>query len=30
MAHKVMKLRDGKLIKEYENENIVSAKELEW
>lgn len=30
MAHKVLKLRDGKIIKEYENENIVPASKLEW
>lgn len=30
MAHKVLKLRDGKIIKEYENKSIVPAKELEW
>ncbi|GKX65289.1 ABC transporter ATP-binding protein [Inconstantimicrobium mannanitabidum] len=30
MAHKIMKLHDGKVIKEYENKNIVPAKELEW
>lgn len=30
MAHKVLKLRDGKIIKEYENENIVPVSKLEW
>ncbi len=30
MAHKVMKLHDGQIIKEYTNENLVSAAELEW
>lgn len=30
MAHKVMKMHDGKIVKEYTNEAFVSAKELEW
>ena len=30
MAHKVLKLRDGKIIREYENETRIPAKELEW
>lgn len=30
MAHKVMKLRDGLIVKEYENDTIIPAKELEW
>lgn len=30
MAHKVMKMHDGRIVKEYTNEPPVSAKELEW
>lgn len=30
MAHKVMKMHDGKIVKEYTNEVLVHAKELEW
>lgn len=30
MAHKVMKLHDGQIIKEYTNENLIPAAELEW
>lgn len=30
MAHKVMKLHDGMIIKEYENKTLIPAKELEW
>ncbi len=30
MAHKVMRLRDGQVIKNYVNENRIPAKELEW
>lgn len=30
MAHKVMKMHDGRIVKEYTNETPVSAKELEW
>jgi putative ABC transport system ATP-binding protein len=30
MAHRVLKLHDGRIIKDYVNESIISAKELEW
>ena len=30
MAHKVMKLHDGHILKEYTNENIMKAKDLDW
>ncbi len=30
MAHKVLKLHDGKIIKEYNNENVLPAAEIEW
>lgn len=30
MAHRVLKLHDGLITSDYENESIVSAKELEW
>ncbi len=30
MAHKVLKLRDGKIVKEYDNEILVPASEIEW
>ena len=30
MANHVIKLRDGKVRKEYRNENTVSASDLEW
>lgn len=30
MAHKVMKMKDGLITKEYKNENIISARDLEW
>jgi putative ABC transport system ATP-binding protein len=30
MAHKVMKLHDGKIINEYTNDTLTSAKDLEW
>lgn len=30
MAHRVLKMHDGQITKCYINENIVSAKELEW
>lgn len=30
MAHKVMKIMDGKIVNDYDNENIVSAKDIEW
>lgn len=30
MAHKVMKMRDGRIIESYMNENMVSACNLEW
>lgn len=30
MAHRVLKLHDGRIIKDYVNETIISAKELEW
>lgn len=30
MANQVMKLRDGRIVKDYINENIIAAKSLEW
>lgn len=30
MAHRVMKMRDGLIVKNYTNDTIVSAKDLEW
>ncbi|NLK94849.1 MAG: ABC transporter ATP-binding protein [Clostridiales bacterium] len=30
MANKVLKLKDGNIIKSYSNENITKAKDLEW
>lgn len=30
MAHKVMRLHDGLIVKEYSNETIIPAKELDW
>ena len=30
MAHKGMKLHDGHILKEYSNENIMKAKDLDW
>lgn len=30
MAHRVLKLRDGKIVKNYINETVLSASELEW
>ena len=30
MAHKILKLHDGKILMDYENESIIPARELEW
>lgn len=30
MAHRVLKMRDGKIVKDYVNENLIEAKDLEW
>lgn len=30
MAHKILKLHDGKILKDYVNELVIPAKELEW
>lgn len=30
MAHRVLKLRDGQIVKNYVNETIIAAKDLEW
>lgn len=30
MAHRVLKLHDGRIIKDYVNETVISPKELEW
>ena len=30
MSHKVIKVRDGKIEKEYENEKLMKAKDIEW
>lgn len=30
MAHKIIKLHDGRILTAYDNESIISAKELEW
>ena len=30
MAHKILKLHDGKILKDYVNESVIPAKELEW
>ena len=30
MAHRVLKMHDGQIVKNYINENIVSAKDLDW
>ena len=30
MAHRVMKMHDGQIVKNYTNETIVSAKDLDW
>ena len=30
MAHRVLKLHDGRIVKDYVNETTISAKELEW
>lgn len=30
MAHKILKLHDGRILRDYINESIIPAKELEW
>ena len=30
MANRVLKLRDGQIVKNYVNETTISAKDLEW
>ena len=30
MSHKVIKVRDGKIEKEYGNQKIMKAKDIEW
>ena len=30
MAHKILKLHDGKILMDYENESVIPARELEW
>lgn len=30
MAHKILKLHDGKILTDYVNESVIPAKELEW
>lgn len=30
MAHKILKLHDGRILKDYINESVIPAKELEW
>lgn len=30
MANRVLKLRDGKIVKNYVNDTVISAKDLEW
>lgn len=30
MAHKILKLHDGKILKDYVNESVIPAKALEW
>jgi len=30
MSHKVIKVRDGKIEKEYKNENLMKVKDIEW
>jgi putative ABC transport system ATP-binding protein len=30
MAHKILKLHDGRILKDYVNESVIPAKELEW
>lgn len=30
MAHRVLKMRDGQIVKNYTNDTVISAKDLEW
>ncbi|MBE6050202.1 MAG: ABC transporter ATP-binding protein [Clostridium sp.] len=30
MAHRILSMKDGQIIKEYINNNVISAKDLEW